>query len=201
MRKESSLFSAALIIALLGHLAYSQHGTLIGHSGLLRVKGSSSRHDRYRGGSLRRAEEDELKPTVSDWVLRRVEPLEQSCFGEVNRQRRVRGLEPLKFSEKLLEVARYYSRRMAEEGFFSHVDLEGRTVRQRVDEAGIRWRVLGENLAYSKGYINPVAVAVRGWLESPGHRRNLLGPEYRYTAVGAWISNDGTVYFTEIFLR
>jgi uncharacterized protein YkwD len=191
MKKGFALaFSVALLVA--GQAVYfGQSSGSKGRGKVARVVGSLVGHDYYRS---RRAEK-------SDWVLDRIEPLEQSCFNEVNRQRWARGLQPLKFSERLLEVARDYSRRMAEEGFFSHEDLEGRTVRQRVNEAGIRWQVLGENLAYSRGYINPVAVAMRGWLASPSHRRNLLDPEYRYTAVGAWIGDDGTVYFTEIFLK
>lgn len=115
--------------------------------------------------------------------------------------RRNRRLPRLNFSEELLPVARGYSRRMAEQHFFSHSDPEGRTVRERVDEADIKWRIVGENLAYSNGYLNPVAASVSGWMESPGHRRNILEPDYNLTAIGAWISPEGTVYFTEIFIK
>ena len=53
-------------------------------------------------------------------------------------------------------------------------------------DADVRWR--GENLSYSNGYLNPVAASIHGWMESPGHRRNLLDPEYKVTAIGAWIA-------------
>ena len=122
------------------------------------------------------------------------------CFNEVNRVRVGHGLTPLAFNESLLRVARDYSRRMAEENFFSHNDPDGNTVRERVSDAHIRWRVLGENLAYSNGYINPVAVSMTSWMDSPGHRHNLLDQTWRQTAIGVWISDKGTVYFTEIFL-
>jgi uncharacterized protein YkwD len=138
---------------------------------------------------------------IPDRRLRQIESLEQECLTEVNRLREMRGLGRLDMSEELLEVARYYSRRMAEERFFSHTDPEGRTVRQRVSDAGITWRVLGENLAYSNGYSNPVAASMNGWMDSDSHRRNILDPSYRKTAIGAWISADGTIYFTEIFLK
>jgi len=153
------------------------------------------------GRDSERYDDDDLKPMVAGRTVREIETLERECFDEVNRVREGYGLDPLELSEELLEVARYYSRRMAEENFFSHVDPEGQTVRQRVSRAGIRWRVLGENLAFTNGYINPVAVSVRGWMESPGHRRNILEADYRHAAIGAWISKDGTVYFTEIFMR
>lgn len=115
--------------------------------------------------------------------------------------RRNKRLTQLTFYEDLLPIAREYSRRMAEERFFSHSDSEGRTVRDRVDGADIPWQMLGENLAYSNGYVNPVAASLHGWLDSPGHRRNILDPDFRLTAIGAWVSPDGTVYFTEIFLK
>ncbi|MEK6325316.1 MAG: CAP domain-containing protein [Acidobacteriota bacterium] len=145
--------------------------------------------------------DDEFTPGISSLRIREIESLEQQCLDEVNRVRRNRRLPRLVFFEDLLSVAREYSRRMAEQDFFSHSDPDGRTVRERVDEADIRWRMVGENLAYSNGYINPVAASLHGWMESPGHRRNILDPDFRLTAVGVWIGSDGTVYFTEIFLK
>ena len=145
-------------------------------------------------------EDDVLRREPSDSRLSEVESLEMQCFNEVNRVRVGLGLTALAFNESLLRVARDYSRRMAEENFFSHNDPDGNTVRERVSEANIRWRILGENLSYSNGYINPVAVSMSGWMDSPTHRRNLLDRGWRQTAIGAWISANGTVYFTEIFL-
>ena len=145
-------------------------------------------------------DDDVLRREPRDSRLGEVETLEMQCFNEVNHVRVGHGLTALAFNEALLRVARDYSRRMAEENFFSHNDPEGRTVRERVSEANIRWRILGENLSYSNGYINPVAVSMTGWMDSPTHRRNLLDRAWRQTAIGAWISDNGTVYFTEIFL-
>ena len=138
-------------------------------------------------------------PTAS--LLSEIESLEQQCLEQLDVQRKARGLSRLAHSEDLLQVARAYSRRMAEEKFFSHVDPDGHTIQQRVREARIRWTALGENLALSTGYINPVAAAFSGWMASAGHRRNILAPDYQRTAVGAWISSNGTVYLTEIFLK
>ena len=138
---------------------------------------------------------------MSSRRLREIESLEQQCLDEVNLVRRRSRLARLEFYEELLSVAREYSRRMSEEHFFSHADPAGLTVRERVDRADIRWRMVGENLAYSNGYVNPVAASLHGWMESPGHRKNILEPDFDLTAIGAWIASDGTVYFTEIFLK
>ncbi len=213
-----SVVAAAVALVLpLANQVYSQQtgGVFAGKGKVVRAprpsgQARSERPAKDRAGEPepgegRRAEDayrdEDLKPMVAGRTLREIERLESDCFHEVNVQREAHGLKPLRYSEELLEVARYYSRRMAEENFFSHKDPDGRTVRQRVTEAGITWRVLGENLAYSNGYINPVAVSVKGWMESPGHRKNILDPTYAETAIGAWISSNGTIYFTEIFLK
>jgi uncharacterized protein YkwD len=159
------------------------------------------RHDRSPGDSGRAGSEGEASSAPSPRRLREIVALEKECLDQVNLVREAHGVSPLSFDEDLLEVARAYSRRMAEEKFFAHEDPEGRTVRQRVDRAGIKWRMIGENLAYSNGYLSPVAASLRGWMESDAHRRNMLDPDFRQTAIGAWISSNGTVYFTEIFLK
>ena len=170
------------------------------------VAHKSARNEAATDGGRREAgrtvltDDDLLRSTAADPALGEIASLERQCFNEVNRLRRAHGLVALQFSEELLSVARHYSRRMAEENFFAHGDPDGRTVRERIEMANIRWRMVGENLAYSNGYINPVAASMRGWMDSPGHRRNLLDPGWRQTAIGAWISDDGTVFFTEIFL-
>jgi uncharacterized protein YkwD len=219
MRKRLSLsFSiAALILALspsFAGRAYSQQtgGVFVGRGQVARRGVQNDRASESRRSESRRSErdsypdesapkEDELKPMVAGRALRDIKSLEEQCLDEVNRVRKAHNLMPLQLSEELLEVARSYSRRMAEEGFFDHYDPDGRTVRERVTRANIRWHVVGENLAYSNGYINPVAASMSGWMDSPGHRRNILDPEWRETAIGAWVSDNGTVYFTEIFLR
>jgi uncharacterized protein YkwD len=145
--------------------------------------------------------DDEPSPSPLQRRLREIESMEQQCLDEVNRLRRASGLRSLDFSPELLQVARDYSRRMAEEKFFSHVDPGGQSVKQRIERSNIRWRMVGENLASVNGYINPVAASLHGWMESPGHRSNILDPGFRLSAVGVWITTNGTVYFTEIFLR
>lgn len=130
----------------------------------------------------------------------KIEYLEIYCFDEVNLRRKGQGLEPLVFSSRLLEVARNYSRRMAEEKFFSHTDPQGKTAGDRVHEAGLKWKAMGENLLNIKGYINPVPPAVNQWMQSPAHRRNILDPSYQYSAVGVWTDSNGMVYFTQLFL-
>ena len=144
---------------------------------------------------------DDTGPRNIDRPLYEIEQLEQQCFDDVNHQREGYGLQPLKFDSSLLPLARGYSKWMAEDKFFAHQDPEGHTVKERANEYGIKWRIIGENLASSNGYMNPVAASLHGWMESPGHRKNILDSSFNQSAIGAWIAPDGTVYFTQIFLR
>ncbi len=200
MRKviSFSLLVPALLLTIIpAGKAYSQQD-----DGVFTGRGRVARHQPHedRSPELRGSSPEDLKPLASPGFLHEIESLEQQCLEEINQLRVKQGLRPLEFSESLLPVARAYSQRMADEKFFSHDDPDGRTVRQRVSQAGIKWRMLGENLSYSRGYVNPVAASVMGWMDSPGHRRNILDRDFRQTAIGAWINENGTVYFTEIFL-
>ncbi len=141
----------------------------------------------------------DLTQTPANYLLRDLEFFERYCFDEVNRQRQAQNLVPLIFSQELLPVARQYSRRLAEEKFFSHTDPEDRTIRDRVREAGIKFFALGENLSRASGYLDPVPDVVQHWMQSPGHRANILTAEFKYAAVGIWVK-DKAFFFTEIFL-
>lgn len=160
-----------------------------------------TRHGRGGDDSERGASDNDSSYAPVRRSLSEIPRLEKECLEQVNLVRRGHGLSTLSLDQDLLDVARAYSRRMAEEKFFAHQDPEGRTVRERVDRAGIKWRMIGENLAYSNGYLSPVAASLHGWMESEPHRRNMLDPGYTQTAIGVWISSNGTVYFTEIFLK
>jgi len=197
------LFATALVLALAPwttERASSQEKGA-GVAGGSRVSRGST-HSSSKGSSGGHStDRDESTKDLPGHYLREIASLEEQCLEEVNRVRRRNRLSRLNFSEELLPVAREYSRRIAEENFFSHSDPEGLTVRERVDGADIKWQMVGENLAYSNGYVNPVAASLHGWMDSPGHRRNILDPGFSLTAIGVWIKEDGTVYFTEIFLK
>jgi uncharacterized protein YkwD len=141
----------------------------------------------------------DLTEAPAGHALSELEFVERYCFDEVNRQRQAQNLAPLVFSQEILPVARQYSRRLAEENYFSHTDPEGRTTEKRAREAGVKFLLIGENLSQAKGYLDPVPDVVQHWMSSSGHRGNILNIEYQYAAVGVWIK-DKTFFFTQIFL-
>src|SRR5215813_5435833 len=129
----------------------------------------------------------DLTEAPDGYTLSRLEFFETYCFTEVNRYREAQHLAPLIYLPEALPVARGYSRRMAEEGFFSHTDPQGATVRERLLQAGIKYVALGENLSRASGYLDPVPDVVKNWTESAYHRANMLNREYKYAAVGVWV--------------
>ena len=160
-----------------------------------------------KSGPAVRVPAESEKGTPREWIappghtIEEIETIERDCFNAVNKEREGRGLRALALDPDLLEVARTYSRRMAEHGFFAHKDPDGNTVLQRAANAGIRWHMLGENLAFERGYVSPTAITIRGWMESPGHRENILEPRFALSAIGVWMSSNDTVYFTELFMK
>ena len=132
-------------------------------------------------------------PTVFD--------LEQQVFQLINEKRREQGLRQLEWSESIAKIARLHSQNMADNNFFSHTGLDGSIVSDRADKSGLnKWRAIGENIAYNRGYKQPIEFAVERWLQSPSHKQNLLNKEWRESAVGIAVTPEGTYYFTQVFL-
>ena len=156
MRKTTglSVFIAGAILALISSGYAQQRGGEFGGDSKVSAKNErSKRTNGARDDGARDTgvitDDDLLRPSPGEEKLQEIESLEVQCLNEVNRLRQSHRLVPLVFSENLLQVARSYSRRMAEEKFFSHNDPEGRSVRERVNEANIKWRMVGENLAFN----------------------------------------------------
>lgn len=131
-----------------------------------------------------------------------VRALERDAFQLINSERGLAGLPGLKWSDKVAEVARLHSNNMAELNFFSHKGLDGLMVDERAEKLNMgRWLAIGENIAFMKGYENPVEVAVEKWLNSPGHKKNLLNPDWTEAAIGLAVTADGKYYFTQVFIK
>lgn len=126
--------------------------------------------------------------------------LERETWEATNREREERGLSALAWNDGLAAVARAHSRDMARRGYFGHDSPEGRGPSDRAREARIEYRRLAENVASNLHMEAPVATAVKGWIESPSHRKNLLNPVFTHTGIGVAVDDDGLVIFTQMFL-
>jgi uncharacterized protein YkwD len=125
--------------------------------------------------------------------------LERAVLEAVNEARRSEGLEALRSDEALARIARDHSCAMARQGFFDHTSPDGDTMGDRIRKAGKRYASVAENIAQIEGR-HPVRRAVAGWLESPGHRTNIMTPAFTHSGVGA-CRTARAVYVTQLFLR
>jgi uncharacterized protein YkwD len=127
--------------------------------------------------------------------------MEKKAFGLLNEKRGEKGLSPLIWDDEVAKIARIHSQNMASYNFFSHKGLDGSLVSDRADKIGLsKWRLIGENIAYLRGYRNPVEFAVECWMKSASHKENLLNKDWKQSAVGVALTEDGTYYFTQVFL-
>ena len=124
--------------------------------------------------------------------------LEQGILRKVNRIRIGHGLRALVLSPALQAAASYQSRDMLEHGYFNHDQPGGATFGDRLRRFyplvnGSRW-IVGENLLWSTPGIGSSA-AVKMWLASPPHRKNLLDPSWHEVGLGAFETSVGTGAF------
>jgi len=125
--------------------------------------------------------------------------LVQDVLAAVNAERAKRLLPPLKTNSTLMQVADFYSCRLVDGRFFDHVDpYDGSTVDTRVSDFGYTFAKIGENLA--AGQRNAKAV-VADWMQSPGHRANLLDPTFTETGIAVKIGGDLGWYWVQEFGR
>lgn len=105
---------------------------------------------------------------------------------------------PVAWSARLAAAALAHSEDMASQSYFSHADRRRQEVPQRVEAQGYAWRNVAENI--SRGQ-NSAQEAVNGWINSPGHCRNLMNP--RFTEMGAGLAihqaRHPTAYWTQVF--
>ncbi|MFD3485470.1 CAP domain-containing protein [Streptomyces sp. NPDC058665] len=113
-----------------------------------------------------------------------------------NAERGSAGLRPLAGDPRLTAAAQAHSDDMVARGFYSHTGLDGRQPWDRAVAAGCTHRVIGENIAC--GQRSPAEV-VRGWMDSPGHRANILKPDFTHIGVGFRGGGERGTYWTQLF--
>ncbi|WP_128478600.1 CAP domain-containing protein [Halorussus pelagicus] len=153
--------------------------------------------------------------------------IEYLVHEEINERRQDRGLQPLKFNPHLRNIARNHSRDMGEQGYFSHTSPDGDSMEDRYEEygymcevpmSGNRYATGAENIAYTYAnenvlrdngesvyYSNEKELArglVNQWMNSTGHRKNILRDYWQKEGIGVYIIEvDGKtrVYATQNF--
>lgn len=113
-----------------------------------------------------------------------------------NAERAAAGLTRLTVEARLTAAALAHSTDMAARDFFAHESPEGRSVADRVTAAGYAYRIVAENIAAGQ---RDAAEVVTGWMNSPGHRANILNPELRQIGVGRAAGGTYGTYWVQVF--
>lgn len=123
---------------------------------------------------------------------------EQKVIEYTNIERTKEGLASLNADAKLAAIAEKHSADMLANDFFSHTNKSGCDTRCRLDAAQYKWQSYGENIQWMSGYTQTASEAahkvVDGWLNSAGHRANILNA--KFTHVGVGVDMEGTTIYT-----
>lgn len=131
----------------------------------------------------------------------------------VNEQRTQNGVPALEVDQAgVTNAAIKHSRNMARTGIASHV-IDGKGPADRLRDENVSFTAVGENIYYSWCQTNGqpsynvadfAQKAVSWWMNSPGHRANILNPDFTHTGIGIWaIPRDGKgyMYATQVFIK
>jgi uncharacterized protein YkwD len=113
--------------------------------------------------------------------LRDPERVRAEMLAEVNALRHKAGAPALRMDAALQKAAQAHAQDMLDRGFFAHKSPGNTTVRERATHAGYKWRNIGENIAEGQMSVDEV---VKTWMDSPGHRQNILEPKFREIGIG-----------------
>ncbi len=121
---------------------------------------------------------------------------ETKAFQLLNADRAANGLPALKINNSLVRLAEGYASDMINRKFFSHYNPEGQSPFDRMRQAGISYRYAGENLAINTN----VTTAETAFMNSSGHRANILSPNYTDVGIGVRYDSSGSAYVVQEFI-
>ena len=113
----------------------------------------------------------------------------------LNNDREKQGLPRLIADANLTKVARKHAADMVTQHYFNHTNLQGQSPFDRLEASGIRYRSAGENIAYNYS----VEKLEEAWMNSPGHRANILNASYTHVGLGLYPGQDGSLYGVQVF--
>ncbi|MDD5017014.1 MAG: LysM peptidoglycan-binding domain-containing protein [Eubacteriales bacterium] len=123
---------------------------------------------------------------------------EQQVLELVNKERVSRGLSPLTLSTELSRVARIKSQDMIDNKYFSHISPTYGSPFDMMQSFGLRFSAAGENIAYGQ---KTAAEVMNVWMNSSGHRANILSEAYTHIGIGVAKMYNGTLYWTQMFMN
>jgi len=159
-----------------------------------------------------------LKPDVN------ISKLEKQIHNFINEERKRNRLSLLDWNDELNSIAKKHSKDMADRGYFGHKSPEGHNSLDRYKQDNFACEIIvgdsiygGAENIYKNSLFNSILVlneipyyfwntqeeiaasTVKGWMNSPGHRKNIIIPFWKSEGIGIFISQNGNVYITQNF--
>ena len=117
----------------------------------------------------------------------------EACMAQVNNERSARGIPLVGYNARVATAAQKHSAYQASINKMTHTGAGNSTGGQRITAEGYAWRTWGENVAYGYG---DCAAVMKGWMNSSGHRKNILNSAFTRIGVGVARAANGTLYWT-----
>jgi uncharacterized protein YkwD len=126
--------------------------------------------------------------------------MEQQMFVAHNTERAAAGVAALQADARLVEIARRRAEDMAARNYFSHTSPTGETAFSLMGQIGYVYGIAGENIARNNyPDSQSVSVAMSGFMNSAGHRQNILDGRFNRVGIGMAVGADGMKYFAVVF--
>lgn len=116
----------------------------------------------------------------------------------VNKERVSRGLQPLTIDTKLKECAQAKAQDMVNKNYFAHTSPTYGSPFNMMEQWGIKFTAAGENIAQGQRTAQEVMTS---WMNSPGHRSNILSDSFSEIGVGVAKNSKGVLYWSQMFMR
>lgn len=175
------------------------------------VTETSDKIQETTSGIVKRLEEDQIQRDKEQKISdeKYLQDIASQIHVLINEERTTRGLSPLTWNPTIAKASVNHSNDMADRGYFQHDSPEGHDFTWRYSQVGFTCAISqgswiyggGENIMYMEGYYGVDTIAtesVDGWMESSGHRENILTPYFQSEGIG--VAKSGSeIYVTQNF--
>ncbi|TWT60755.1 CAP domain-containing protein [Rubinisphaera italica] len=121
---------------------------------------------------------------------------QQQLLNMINQERAKQNMQPLAMNDKLTKAAQDWSKYMADNDYFNHLSPDGTTPQQRAQQAGYPDFSGWENIYAGGGDLGKPANTFDGWMNSPGHKANMLKADLNEVGLGVAVNSTGVKYWT-----
>lgn len=122
--------------------------------------------------------------------------MHEQVLALTNSHRAANGRAALVANAQLSQAAQAFAELMGRENFFSHTSPDGTSAGERIAQTGYDYRTWGENIAYGQ---KTAAAVMNGWMNSSGHRSNILNSGFKEIGIGYYLDESNTAYWVQDF--